>query len=108
MHTRHRRLFLGLCKDIKVAIDGFKIRHLIFVIEIRDYNLDLEQPFLNAVKFSQDYKLNSVFRSITHFETQELAILHRKSHLSPGFKLDTRRLQSLCLPRSALVSSTWI
>ena len=39
LHTSHSRPFLGLCEDVEVAICGFKIRHPIFVIEARDYDL---------------------------------------------------------------------
>lgn len=42
LHTCYNKLFLGLCKDIKVAIKGLKTRYLMFVIKIKDYNLILE------------------------------------------------------------------
>ena len=32
-HMDYSRPFLGLCEDIKVAIEGLKTRHQIFVIE---------------------------------------------------------------------------
>lgn len=51
-YTNYSRPFLILCKDIEVVIGGFKTRYPIFVVETRDYNLVLRQPFLNSVKFS--------------------------------------------------------
>ena len=32
-YTGHSRFFLEVCEDIKVAIEGLKIRHPIFVIK---------------------------------------------------------------------------
>ena len=66
-HTSHSRLFFSLCKDIKVAIRGLKMRHPIFVIEHRDYNFVLGQLFSNFVKFSQEHKLDRIFGTITYF-----------------------------------------
>lgn len=42
LYKDHNKFFLELCKNVEVAINGLKIRHLIFVIETRDYNLVLE------------------------------------------------------------------
>ncbi len=53
-HTSHSRLFLALCKNVKVAIRGLKARHPIFVVENRDHDLLLGQPFLNSVKFNPE------------------------------------------------------
>lgn len=44
--------FLGFCKNIEVVIGELKIKHLIFDVEIRNYDLMLEQSFLNLVRFS--------------------------------------------------------
>lgn len=63
-HTGHSRPFLG----------GLKIRHPVFVIEHRDHDLVLGQPFLNAVKFCQDYKSDGVFGTITHPQTIDSAV----------------------------------
>lgn len=52
LHTKYSLPFLNLCEDIKVAISGLKTRHLIFVIKVENHDLVLEQPFLNAIKFS--------------------------------------------------------
>lgn len=51
-YTGHSHPFLGFCEDVESVIGGLKIRHLIFMIEQRDYDLILGQPFLNLVKFS--------------------------------------------------------
>lgn len=39
LYTSHSWLFLRLYKDIKVVIEGPKVKHPIFVIKIRDHNL---------------------------------------------------------------------
>lgn len=62
----HNLPFLRLCEDIEIAIREVKIRYLIFVIEAGDYDLVLNQLFLNSVKFSQKYKLNEIFGTITY------------------------------------------
>ena len=73
-HTGHSQSFLGLCEDVEIEIGGLKTRHPIFVVEAGDHDLVLGQPFLNTVKFSQDYKPDGVFGSIIHPQTQESAI----------------------------------
>ena len=65
-HTIHSCSFLGLCEDVEVAIRRLKTRHPIFVIEHGDHDLVLGQPFLNLVKFSQEYKPDGIFGTITH------------------------------------------
>lgn len=62
----HSCPFLDLCEDVEVAIGGLKTRHPIFVIEAGDYDFVLSQPFLKSVKFSQEYKLDGIFGTITH------------------------------------------
>ena len=73
-HTGHSRLFLGLCEDVEVSIGGLKTRYPIFVVETGDHDLVLGQPFLNFVKFSQEYKSEGIFGTITRPYTQQLAI----------------------------------
>ncbi len=68
-NTGHIRLFLGLCEDVEIAIRGLKTRHPIFVVEHRDHDLVLGQPFLNSVKFGQEYKPDGIFGTITHLQT---------------------------------------
>lgn len=65
-HTGHHSPFLGLYKDIEVAIKGLITIHPIFVMKRRDYDLVLVQPFLNPVNFSQEYKPDGIFGTITH------------------------------------------
>lgn len=73
-HTSHSRLFLGLCKDVEVVIGRLKTKHPIFVVKTRDHDLVLGQPFLNSVKFSQEYKPDGIFGTITHPYTHQSAI----------------------------------
>ena len=73
-HTGHSRPFLGLCEDVEVAIGELKTRHLIFVVEAGDHDLVLGQPFLNSVKFSQEYKSDGIFDTITHRHTHQTAV----------------------------------
>lgn len=73
-YTSHNYFFLCLCEDIEIAIKGLKIRHLIFIVEQRDHYLILSQLFLNLVKFSQKYKPDSIFETITHLYTQQSAV----------------------------------
>ena len=75
-YTSHNRPFLDLCKDVEVAIEGLKTRHPIFVVETNDHNLVLGQPFLNSVKFSQEYKPNEIFGTITHLHTDQTTVFH--------------------------------
>ena len=69
-HTSHNHSFFELYEDMEVAIRGLKTRHLIFVVEYRDQDLVFGQSFLNSVKFSQEYKPNGIFHTITHPQTQ--------------------------------------
>ena len=73
-YTSHSHLFLGLCKDVEVAIEGLKTRQQIFVVEHKDHDLVLAQLFLNLVKFSQEYKPDSIFGTITHLQIQQLTV----------------------------------
>ena len=83
-HTGHSRPFLGLCEDVEVAIGGLKTRHPIFVVEIGDHDLVLGQPFLNSVKFSQEYKPDRIFGTITHPHTHQTAIFRTLAPQDPA------------------------
>lgn len=65
-HTGHNHSFFSLYTDIEIGIGSLKIRHSIFVIEQENHDLVLDQLFLNSVKFSQKYKQNDIFGSITY------------------------------------------
>ena len=67
-HIDHSRPFLGLYKDIKVAIRRLKTRHPIFIVKTEDHDLVLGQFLLNSVKFNQEYKLNGILDTITHLK----------------------------------------
>lgn len=69
-HTGHICLFPDLCKGVKIAIKGLKTRYPIFMFKQGDYDLVLGQLFLNLVKFSQKYKPNGIFGTITHLYTE--------------------------------------
>lgn len=69
-HTGHSRSFFGLCEDVEITIRGLKIRHPIFIVEQKNHNLVFSQLFLNLVKFSQEYKPDSIFGTIIHLYTQ--------------------------------------
>ncbi len=73
-HTGHIRPFLGLCEDVEVAIGRLKTKNPIFVVEAGDYHLVLGQSFLNSVKFSQEYKPDGIFGTITHPNTHQTAV----------------------------------
>ena len=73
-HTGHSRLFHGLYEDVEVAIGELKTSYPIFVIEVGDYDLVLGHLFLNSVKFSQEYKSNRIFGTITHPYIHQTAI----------------------------------
>lgn len=69
LHTGHSRPFLDFYEEVEAAIGRLKTRHPIFVIEAGDHDLVLGQPFLNSVKFSQEYKPDGIFGTITHPHT---------------------------------------
>lgn len=73
-HTGYSRPSLGLFEDVEIAIGGLKTRHPFFVVEHGDYDLVLGQPFLNTVKFHQDYKPEGVFGTIMHPRTMESVV----------------------------------
>ncbi len=73
-YTGHSYLFLGFCEDVEVAIGGLKTRQPIFVVDNGDHDFVLGQPFMNSVKFSQKYKLNGIFGTITHPQTQQSVV----------------------------------
>lgn len=78
-HISHSRLFLGLCENVEVVIGRLKTRHPIFVVEHRDYDLVLGQLFLNSVKFSQKYKPDRIFGTMTHPQTRQSAVFQTLS-----------------------------
>ena len=73
-HTGYSRFFLGLCEDVEIAIEGLKTRHPIFIVKARGHNFSLGQPFLNFMKFSQEYKLDGIFGTITHLNTHQITV----------------------------------
>ena len=81
--TNHSRLF-GLLEDVEVGIRGLKTKHPIFVIKHGDHDLVLGQPFLNLVKFSQEYKPDGIFGTITHFQTQQLGVFQTLALQNPA------------------------
>ena len=83
-HTGHSRPFLGLCEDVEIAIGGLKTRHPIFVVEQGDHDLVLGQPFLNSVKFSQEYKPDGIFGTITHPYTHQSAVFRTLAPQDPA------------------------
>ena len=83
-HISDSRPFLGLYEDVEVAIRGLKIRHPIFVLEAEDYNLVLGQPFLNSVKFSQEYKPDGIFGTITHPHTHQTTVFRTLAPQDPA------------------------
>ena len=73
-YTGDSRLFIGLCEDVEEAVGGLKTRHPIIMVEAGDHDLVLGQPFLNSVKFSQEYKPDGIFGTIKNFFTHQLAV----------------------------------
>ena len=105
-HTGHSRPFISLCKDVRVAVGRLKTRHPIFIVEAGDHNLVLGQLFLNSIKFSEEYKPNEIFGTITHFFTHQSAVFRtltsqdsvnqRKNQIFPhSLNLNGRCTQSL-------------
>ena len=43
-------------------------------MEAGDHDLVLGQPFLNSVKFSQEYKPDKIFGTITHLHTHQTVV----------------------------------
>lgn len=89
-HRSHNCSFLGLCNDVKVVIEGFKTRYPIFVIEIEDYNLVLEQLFLNLVKFSQEYKADRTFGTITQLYFHQSVVFQTLTNYNPANRIENR------------------
>lgn len=83
-HTGHSRPFFGLCKDVEIAIGGLKTRHPIFVVEHGDHDLLLGLNFINSVKFCQEYKPDGIFDTITHPQTQQLAVFQTLAAQDPA------------------------
>ena len=89
-HPGYSCLFLGFCKDVEVAIGGLKTRHPIFVLEYGDYDLVLGQPFLNTVKFWQEYRSEGVFGTITHPLSLESAVFRMVSLQDPANRTENQ------------------
>ena len=89
-HTGHSRPFLGLCEDVEVVIGGLKTRHPIFVVETGDHDLVLGQPFLNSVKFSQEYKPDGIFGTITHPYTHQSAVFRTLAPYDPANRTENQ------------------
>ena len=83
-HTDNSRSFLGLCENVEVAIGGFKTKHPVFVVEARDHDLVLGQTFLNSVKFSQEYKPDGIFGTISHLHTHQTAVFRTLAPQDPA------------------------
>lgn len=73
-HTDHSHSFPSLCEDVEVAIEDLKIRYPIFVIETGNHDLIFGQSFLNLVKFSQEYKSDRNFGTITYLTIYQSTI----------------------------------
>ncbi len=82
--TGQSRLFIGLCKDVEVVVLGLKTRHPIFVVEFSDHDFVLGQPFLNSVKFGQEYKPDEIFGTITHSFTHQSAVFRTLAPQDPA------------------------
>ncbi len=50
----------------------------------------LGQPFLNSVKFSQEYKPDGIFCTIMHFQTQQLVIFQTLVFQDPTNQTETQ------------------
>ena len=83
-HTDHSWPFLSLCEDVEVVIGELKTRYPIFIVEARDHDLVLSQPFLNSVKFSQEYKSDRIFGTITYSHTYQTAIFRTLAPQNPA------------------------
>ena len=94
--TGHSRSFFGLYEDVEIAIEGLKTRHPIFVVEAGDHDLVLGQPFLNSVKFSEEYKPDGIFGTITNPYTHQTAVFRTLAPQDPANQRENQIfLQSL-------------
>ncbi len=73
-YTSHNCHFLSLCEEVEVAVGGLKTRHPIFVVEAYDHAYVIGQLFLKSAKFSQVYKPDRIFDTITHSHMHQTAI----------------------------------
>lgn len=73
-HTWQSHLFHSFCENVEMVMGRLKIKHPIFIMEYRDHNLVLGQLFLNSMKFSQEYKPDGIFGTITHSWTKQLTV----------------------------------
>lgn len=46
------------------------------MVKVKDHDLVLSQAFLNYTKFSQEYKLDEIFDTITHLETYQTTLFY--------------------------------
>ncbi len=88
-HTGHFRSFLGLFEDVEVAIGGLKTRHPIFVVEKTEHDLVLGQPFLNNVKFTQEYQADGVFGTITNESESQSAVFRTLAANDPSNRTES-------------------
>ena len=54
------------------------------MIEAVDHDLILGQPFLNSVKFGQEYKPDGIFGTITYLYTHQTAIFQTLAPQDPA------------------------
>ncbi len=73
-HTGHIRPLISICENFEVGVGGLKTKLPVFVVEACDHDLILGQPFLNSVKFNQEYKPDGIFGTITHLFTYNSAV----------------------------------
>ena len=83
-HIGHGQTFLGLYKDVEVAVSDLKTRYSIFMMETGDHDLVLGQPFLNTIKFHQNYKPDGVFDTIIYPKIQKSAVFRTLSPWNPA------------------------
>lgn len=76
-YTSQSWSFLRLYKDMEIAIRKLKTRHQTFIVKAKYYNHVLDQPFLNFIKFSKEYKSDDIFDTIiySHIFKQSFSIL---------------------------------
>ncbi len=94
-YTGHFRPFLGLSEDVEVAIGGLKTRHPIFVLENAENDLVLGQPFLNNVKFTQEYEADGVFGTITNESESQSAVFRTLAANDPPNRTESDIFPSL-------------
>lgn len=76
---RTKKIFLGLCKNVKVVINSFEIHYSSFVRKTRDHDLVFRKSFVYKVQLRKNYKLDKGFESITYLQSLQSAILQTPS-----------------------------